>query len=207
LRAKRIGFDVLELHSAHGYLIQEFLSPLSNQRKDEYGKNRMKAPLEIAEAVRAAWPKERGLGARINGSDWAEGGFTPEDAVAYARELKRIGLDYVCVSGGGTVPHAKIPVAPGYQVPFAEKVKKSVGIGVRAVGMIADAEQAEEIVAGGKADTVAMARAFLDDPRWVWHAAERFGLKVDYPPQYARSRPDVWPGARLARPGAASMTK
>jgi NADPH2 dehydrogenase len=208
LRAKRIGFDVVELHSAHGYLIHQFLSPLSNQRKDEYGRNRMKAPLEIAEAVRAVWPKERGLGARINASDWAEGGFTPEDAVRYAAELKRIGLDYVCVSSGATVPHAKIPVTPGYQVGFAEKIKKSVPIGVRAVGMIADPEHAERIVASGQADMVAMARAFLDNPRWVWHAAERFGVLIDYPPQYARSRPDAWPGARLARPAAVeSMTK
>ena len=207
LRAKRIGFDVVELHSAHGYLIHQFLSPLSNQRKDEYGRNRMKAPLEIAEAVRAVWPKDRGLGARINASDWIEGGFTPDDAVAYARELKRVGLDYVCVSSGATVPHAKIPVAPGYQVPFAEKVKRAVGIGVRAVGMIADPEQAEEIIASGKADTVAMARALLDNPRWVWHAAERFGVKIDYPPQYARSRADLWPGAAIARPTVESMTK
>jgi 2,4-dienoyl-CoA reductase-like NADH-dependent reductase (Old Yellow Enzyme family) len=199
-RAKRIGFDVVELHSAHGYLLQQFLSPLANQRKDEYGRNRMKFPLEVAAAVREAWPKERGLGARINATDWAEGGWQPEDAVAYARELKRIGLDFVCVSSGATVPHARIPVAPGYQVPFAEKVRKEAGLKTRAVGMIADADQAEAIVASGKADMIAMARAFLDNPRWVWHAAERFGVKIDYPPQYARSRSDVWPGAPLARP-------
>jgi 2,4-dienoyl-CoA reductase-like NADH-dependent reductase (Old Yellow Enzyme family) len=199
-RAKRIGFDLVELHSAHGYLLHQFLSPLTNQRKDEYGKNRMKFPLEVAAAVREAWPKERALGARINASDWAEGGFQPDDAVAYARELKRIGLDFVCVSSGATVPHARIPVAPGYQVGFAEKIKSSVPIAVRAVGMIADPDHAEQIVASGKADMVAMARAFLDNPRWVWHAAERFGVKLDYPPQYARSRPDVWPGAALARP-------
>lgn len=202
LRAKRIGFDVLELHSAHGYLLHQFLSPLSNQRKDDYGTQRKKFPLEVAAAVRAAWPKERGLGARISANDWVESGLGPDDAVAYARELKRIGFDYVCVSSGALVASAKIPVAPGYQLPFAERVKKSVDIKVRAVGMIADAEQAEEIVASGKADMVAMARAFLDDPRWVWHAAERYGLKVDYPPPYARSRWDQWPGASLARPRA-----
>jgi NADPH2 dehydrogenase len=167
----------------------------------------MKFPLEVAEAVRAAWPKERGLGARINASDWAEGGFTPDDAVAYARELKRIGLDYVCVSSGATVPYAKIPLSPGYQVGFAEKIKQSVPIGVRAVGLIVLPQQAEDIVASGKADMVALARGFLDDPRWVWHAAERFGVPFDCPPQYARTRPEQWPGARLARPVPESMTK
>ena len=199
-RAKRIGFNILELHSAHGYLLQQFLSPLSNQRKDEYGRSRMRFPLEVTRAVREVWPKERALGARINGSDWAEGGWQPEDAVAYARELKRAGVDFVCVSSGGTVSHQKIPVTPGYQVPFAERVRKEAGVQTRAVGMIADPAQAEDILASGKADMVAMARAFLDNPRWVWHAAERYGVPLDYPPQYARSRHDAWPGAKLARP-------
>ncbi|HUG78849.1 MAG TPA: NADH:flavin oxidoreductase/NADH oxidase [Burkholderiales bacterium] len=199
LRAKRIGFDALELHSAHGYLLHQFLSPLSNQRTDAYGRERMKFPLEVAAAVREAWPKERALGARITGSDWTQGGLAPEDAIVYARELKRIGFDYVCVSSGGIVPQARIKVEPGYQVPFAAAVKKAVDITVRAVGMIADPEQAQAIVASGKADMIAMARAFLDNPRWVWHAAERFGVKLDYPPQYARSRSDAWPGAKLAR--------
>ena len=198
-RAKRIGFDALELHSAHGYLLQQFLSPLSNQRKDEYGRDRMRFPLEVTRAVREVWPKERALGARINGSDWADGGWQVEDAVAYARELKRAGVDFVCVSSGGTVSHQKIPVTPGYQVPFAERVRKEAGIKTRAVGMIADPAQAEDIIASGKADMVAMARAFLDNPRWVWHAAERYGVPLDYPPQYARSRHDAWPGAKLAR--------
>jgi 2,4-dienoyl-CoA reductase-like NADH-dependent reductase (Old Yellow Enzyme family) len=200
LRAKRIGFDLVELHSAHGYLLQQFLSPLSNRRGDEYGKNRMKFPLEVAAAVREVWPKERALGIRINATDWVEGGWTPEEAVAYARELKRIGMDFICVSSGATVPYAKIPVAPGFQVGFAQKIKSSVQIPVRAVGMIADPDQAEEILASGKADMVAMARAILDNPRWVWHAAEHFGVKVDYPPQYARVQPGLWPGAKIARP-------
>jgi 2,4-dienoyl-CoA reductase-like NADH-dependent reductase (Old Yellow Enzyme family) len=199
LRAKRIGLDAVELHSAHGYLLHQFLSPLSNQRKDEYGKNRMKAPLEVAAAVREVWPKERALGARISGGDWMDGGLGPDDAVAYAKELKHIGYDYVCVSSGALSPLARMKVEPNYQVGFASEVKKHVPIAVRAVGMIADPEQAEEIVASGKADMIAMARAFLDNPRWVWHAAERFGVKLDYPPQYARSRGDLWPGAKLAR--------
>jgi 2,4-dienoyl-CoA reductase-like NADH-dependent reductase (Old Yellow Enzyme family) len=202
-RALRIGLDAIELHSAHGYLLHQFLSPLSNTRADRYGgslENRMRAPLEIARALRAAWPKERCLGARISASDWAEGGFEVDDAAVYANELARIGFDYVCVSSGGAVPQQKIRVEPGYQVAFAEKVKKGAPIAVRAVGMIAAPEQAEEIVASGRADMVALARGFLDDPRWVWHAAEKLGAKADYPPQYARSRPELWPGAKLARP-------
>jgi 2,4-dienoyl-CoA reductase-like NADH-dependent reductase (Old Yellow Enzyme family) len=199
-RAQRLGFDAVELHGAHGYLIHEFLSPLSNKRGDAYGKGRMKFPLEVAAAVREVWPRERALGARISGSDFAEGGLGPDDAVAFAKALERIGFDYVCVSGGNVVGSQKIPAAPGFQVPFAEKVKKATGLKVRAVGMIADPEQAENIVASGSADMVAMARAFLDNPRWVWHAAERFGVKIDYPPPYARSHPAVWPRAQLVRP-------
>jgi NADPH2 dehydrogenase len=199
-RAKRLGLDVVELHAAHGYLLHQFVSPLSNQRKDEYGRNRMRFPLEVAAAVREAWPKERCLGARISANDWAEGGAGPDDAVALARELHRLGFDYVCVTSGALVPHARIPISPGYQVPFAAKVKKETDIAVRAVGLIVRPEQAEEIIASGQADMVALARGFLDDPRWVWHAAERFGVRIDVPPPYARTRPDQWPGAELARP-------
>jgi NADPH2 dehydrogenase len=140
------------------------------------------------------------LGARISGNDWMDGGLGPDDAVAYARELERAGFDYVCVSSGGLVSHARLNLSPGYQVPFADKVKKATSLSVRAVGMIADPDQAEAIISQGKADMVAMARAFLDNPRWVWHAAERFGVKLDYPPQYARARHDAWPGSKLARP-------
>jgi len=199
-RAKRLGFEVVELHSAHGYLLHQFLSPLANQRKDSYGKERMRCPLEVARAVREVWPKERCLGARISANDWVEGGLGPDDAVAYARELKRIGFDYTCVSSGALVPHARIPIAPGYQVAFAAKVRKETAMNVRAVGLIVLPDQAEAIVASGKADMVALARGFLDDPRWVWHAAERFGIKFDVPPPYARTRPDQWPGAAMARP-------
>jgi 2,4-dienoyl-CoA reductase-like NADH-dependent reductase (Old Yellow Enzyme family) len=203
LRSKRMGLDAIELHSAHGYLMHEFLSPVSNQRKDRYGgslENRMRAPLEVAEALRASWPKERCLGARITASDWVEGGFGVEDAITYASALKRIGFDYACVSSGGVASAQRIKVVPGYQVPFAAAVKQGSGIATRAVGMIADPLQAEEIIASGKADMVAMARAILDNPHWAWHAAEKLGAKVDYPPQYARSHPGVWPGAKLARP-------
>jgi len=198
-RAKRIGFDVLELHSAHGYLLHQFLSPISNRRSDEYGRERMKFPLAVAHAVREAWPKERALGARISGNDWLEGGLGPADAVSYARELERAGFDYVCVSSGGLTSHARLNLGPGYQVPFAEQVKRNSQLKVRAVGMIADPDQAEAIIAEGKADMVAMARAFLDNPRWVWHAAERYGVTLDYPPQYARARHDAWPGTKLVR--------
>lgn len=202
-RALRIGLDLVEMHSAHGYLLHEFLSPLSNKRTDRYGgslENRLRAPLEIARALRDSWPKERALGARITASDWVPGGFEAQDAAAYARELKAIGFDYVCVSSGAGVSHARIKVEPGYQVGFAEQVKRKAQMNVMAVGMIVDPQQAEDILAAGRADMVALARGMLDDPRWVWHAAERFGVKLDYPPQYRRAHPDQWPGAELARP-------
>ena len=203
VRAKRIGFDVVELHAAHGYLIHQFLSPLSNQRKDAYGANRLKFPLEVAAALRETWPKDRALGARITANDWAEGGLGPDDAVTFAKELRRLGFDYVCVSSGALVAGQKMPpITQGYQMPLAEKVKRAVDIKVRAVGMIADVDYAEEVIATGKTDMVALARAFLDNPRWVWHAAERYGIEIDYPPSYARSRFDQWPGAKLARPEA-----
>lgn len=207
-RALAIGFDALELHSAHGYLTHQFLSALSNRRSDRYGgspENRMRFALELARAVREVWPRERALGARITASDWAEGGFEAEDAVTYARELRAVGLDYLCVSSGGLVSHQRIKVEPGYQVGFAARVKQAVPMAVCAVGMIADAGQAERIIASGEADMVALARGILDNPRWVWHAAERFGATVAYPPQYARSHPSVWPGAALARPGGTGI--
>jgi len=193
------------MHSAHGYLLHQFLTPNANRRTDQYGgslENRMRAPLEMAQALRDSWPKERALGARITASDWAPGGFEAADAVAYAKALKSIGFDYVCVSSGGAVPQQKIKVEPGYQVGFADAVRRGASMNVMAVGMIVDPQYAEDILASGKADMVALARGFLDDPRWVWHAAERFGVKLDLPPQYRRARHDVWPGARLARPMA-----
>lgn len=204
-RAARIGFDVLEFHSAHGYLLNSFLSPLANRRTDEYGgslENRMRYPLAVFAAVRAAWPTDRPLGAKIPGSDFVEGAWGPADAVAYAKALKALGCDYVVVSGGGVVLDAKVPGAPGYQVPFAEQVKRETGIVTGAVGLISDPHQAEAIIAGDKADFVAMARAFLFNPRWPWHAAVALGAELRYPPQYERCAPKAWPpAARLGRVG------
>jgi len=206
-RADRLGFDLVELHGAHGYLLHTFLSPVSNRRDDRYGgspANRMRFPLEVAAAVRAVWPRGKALGMRITGSDWIEGALTPDDAGQFAAELREIGFDYVCVSSGGIAPHARITVAPGYQVPFAASVRRAApGIAVQAVGMIADPHQAETIVADGQADCVALARGFLDDPRWAWHAADALGAQVPCPPQYQRARPNLWPGAALAHPSRA----
>ena len=202
-RALRIGLDLVEMHSAHGYLLHQFLTANANRRTDQYGgslENRMRAPLEIARALREAWPKDRALGARITASDWAPGGFEAQEAGAYAKALKALGFDYVCVSSGGAVPHQKIKVEAGYQVHLAEQVRRASGIATMAVGMIAEAQQAEDILAAGRADMVALARGFLDDPRWAWHAAERFGAKLELPPQYRRAWHEQWPGARLARP-------
>ena len=197
-RAARIGFDFVEIHSTHGYLLSEFLSPLANRRTDDFGgslANRMRFPLEVARAVRRAWPRDKALGAKISGTDFAEGGWTVEDAVVYARELKALGCDYVTVSGGGVVLDAKVPVGPGYQVPYAERVKREAGITTGSVGLISAPQHAEEIVATGKADFVSLARAMLYDPRWPWHAAAALGAEVKYPVQYERAHPKLWPGA------------
>jgi 2,4-dienoyl-CoA reductase-like NADH-dependent reductase (Old Yellow Enzyme family) len=197
-RALRLGLDEVEIHGAHGYLLHEFFSPISNKRTDAYGGSlaaRMRFPLEVAEAVRAVWPKDRPLGMRITGSDWMPGGVEPADAVALARELKRIGLDFVCVSSGGISLDAKIAIGPNYQVAFAETVKREVGIATRAVGLIARPKQAEAIVAEGKADMVAFARAFLDNPHWAWMAARALGAEVAMPPQYQRAGLKNWPAA------------
>ncbi len=201
-RSERLGLDLIEMHSAHGYLMHQFLSPFSNQRGDEYGgslENRMRFPLEVATALRAAWPAAKPLGVRISASEWMEGGFTLDEAVIYCRELKAIGCDYICISSGGNAAKARIPFAANYQVPFAARIRKEVGIATRAVGLIVDPHQAEAILATGEADMVALARGFLDDPHWVWHAAEALGAEAVYPPQYLRSKPATWPGARIAR--------
>ncbi|MGL4287163.1 MAG: NADH:flavin oxidoreductase/NADH oxidase [Phreatobacter sp.] len=201
-RAARIGFDVVELHMAHGYLMHNVMSPISNQRDDGFGgkrANRFSWPLALAGAVRAALPEAVALGARITGQDWAEDGLQVEDAVALAADLRAAGLVYACVSSGGVTPRIRVAVSPGYQVPFAKAVKAGSGITTRAVGLIARAEQAEEILQSGAADQVALARAILDDPRWGWHAAETLGASLSLPPQYARAAAKLWPGAALAR--------
>jgi 2,4-dienoyl-CoA reductase-like NADH-dependent reductase (Old Yellow Enzyme family) len=194
-RAERIGFDLVELHAAHGYLLHEFLSPISNQRDDEYGgslENRMRFPLEVFDAVRAVWPKERPLGARVSATDWIDGGWTPEETVVFAKAMKARGCDFFDVSSGALDPRQQIPMAPGYNVPFAEKVRKETGIAVMSVGMITWPRQAEDIVASGKADLVAIARAMMDDPRWAWHAARELGAETPYAPNYVRCSPAVW---------------
>lgn len=199
LRADRAGIDVLEVHSAHGYLLHQFLSPLSNHRTDVYGGDldgRMRFPLEVIRAVRRAWPASKPLGMRISATDWIEGGFTPDEAVVYLSACQAEGIDYVCVSSGGLSPDAKIPVGPGYQVDLAAKIRRETGMMTRAVGLITDPVQAEAVVASGQADLVALGRGFLDDPRWVWRAAETLGVAAPYPPQYERAQPRLWPGAR-----------
>ncbi len=193
-RAIRVGFEAIELHAAHGYLLHQFLSPLSNLRDDEYGGNtnkRMRFPLQVFETVRAAWPGDKPLGVRVSATDWAEGGWSLEDTLRFVRELKALGCDWIDVSSGGLVKDQQISTGPGYQVPFAERVRSETGMTTIAVGMITQPEQAEEIVAGGKADMVALARGMLYDPRWAWHAAEALSGRVQYPNQYLRCRPWV----------------
>jgi NADPH2 dehydrogenase len=191
-RAARLGYDGIEVHSAHGYLLHEFLSPISNQRADEYGgsiENRMRFPLEVFDAVRAAFPAEKPVGVRVSASDWVEGGWDIQQTIVYTKELKRRGADWLDASSGGVSPKQQIKLGPSYQVPFAEAVKKETGIVTMAVGLITEPKQAEDIVASGKADLVALARAALYDPRWPWHAAAALGATVDAPPQYWRSPP------------------
>jgi 2,4-dienoyl-CoA reductase-like NADH-dependent reductase (Old Yellow Enzyme family) len=199
-RALRIGFDAIELHFAHGYLLHSFASPLSNKRNDEFGgsfEGRMRFPLQVVRSVRAAVPRGVPLGARITGTDWVEGGLNGDDAVAMGKALKAAGLDYVDISSGNITPDSRWSNEPGFNVPFAERVRHESGLPVRAVGLIVNAKQAEGIVADGKADMVAMARAFLDDPHWAWHAAQTLDAEVPRPPQYARTAPKLWAGAAL----------
>lgn len=200
-RAERIGYDLVELHAGHGYLLHQFLSPLSNVRTDRYGgslENRMRLPLEIFAAVRAVWPDEKPMGVRISATDWVEGGWTPEESVAFARELKALGCDYVDASSAALDPRQQIPIAAGYQVPFAEKIRNEAGIATMAVGLIGTAQQAEAIIADGRADLVCMARGAMWDPRFAWHAAEELGAEAPYAPRtmpcHPSARPWLFPG-------------
>ncbi|SEI42916.1 NADH:flavin oxidoreductase/NADH oxidase [Pseudomonas sp. NFR16] len=192
LRAARLEVDALELHGGHGYLIHQFLSPISNRRNDEYGgslENRMRFLLEVFDAVRDAWPDERPLGVKLSASDWIEGGLDVTATVAIARALKAHGADWVVSSSGGISPQQKIAPAPGYQVPFAAQVKQQTGLISTAVGLITDPQQADRIIRSGDADLVAVARAMLNDPRWPWRAAAELGARIDVPPQYWRALP------------------
>lgn len=197
-RANRIGLGAVELHAAHGYLLHQFVTPLVNRRTDQYGgsrENRLRFPLRVAAALRAVWPGDKVLGARINGPDGLPGGATIDDTIAFARGLKALGYDYVCVSVGSLAGGQRFEAVPGYLLPYAEAVRRATGMTTMGVGMIVDPFLAEEAVATGKADMIAIARGFLDDPRWVWHAAERLGEKMPFPPEYRGADPAVWQGA------------
>lgn len=190
-RAVRIGFDVIELHGGHGYLLHQFLSPLANTRRDRWGgtpEKRDSLMLLLAEKIRAVVPAHIAIGARISGTDWAEGGLQIDDALRLSHGLKERGLAYVCVTGGFVVPPVNMPFAPGFQVHLAQRIRSEVGIATRAVGGITEPQQANLIIESGQADMVALARAFLTDPRWAWRAADALGADLVYPPPYARAK-------------------
>lgn len=191
-RAEALGVDVIEVHAAHGYLLHQFLSPLSNHRQDAYGgslANRLRYPLEVFNAVRAALPRHIAVGVRVSATDWVEGGWDLEQTVVFARQLKLAGCDFIDVSSGGLSAEQQIVPGPNYQVPFADRIKRETGLSTIAVGLITEPEQAEAILGTGQADLIAMARAMLYDPRWPWHAAAALGEAVDAPRQYLRSQP------------------
>jgi 2,4-dienoyl-CoA reductase-like NADH-dependent reductase (Old Yellow Enzyme family) len=193
-RAERLGLDGLELHGAHGYLVHQFLSPIANKRTDRYGgslENRMRYPLEVFDAVREVLPRHKPFGVKVSATDWVEGGWDLAQTIEFAKELKKRGADWIDASSGGASPLQKIPLSPGYQVPFAKAIKEATGLPTIAVGLITEGKQAEEIVASGKADMVALARGMLYDPRWGWHAAAELGGQVTAPPQYWRSQPST----------------
>ncbi len=191
-RAAAAGFLVAEIHAAHGYLLHEFLSPLANRRHDRHGgslANRMRFPLRVVEAVRGTWPSDLPLFVRISATDWVEGGFVPDEAVAFAREARRLGVDLVDCSSGGMHPRAEVPTAPGYQVPFAERVRSEAGIATAAVGLITRPHHAEEIVASGRADLVLLGREMLRDPHWPLRASFALGVPLSGPCPYERAKP------------------
>jgi 2,4-dienoyl-CoA reductase-like NADH-dependent reductase (Old Yellow Enzyme family) len=203
-RAQRAGADVIELHCAHGYLLHQFLSPLSNQRGDAYGgtlENRMRFPLEVFEAVRATWPADKPLGVRVSATDWVAGGWDLEQTLTFARALDALGCDFIDVSSAGLSEQQQITVGPGYQVPFAAAIKQAVRMKVVAVGLITEARQAETILMTGQADMIGLARAALYDPRWPWHAAHELNVKLDYPRQYERAQPAYKSSAGINAPG------
>jgi 2,4-dienoyl-CoA reductase-like NADH-dependent reductase (Old Yellow Enzyme family) len=192
VRAHRLGLDGIELHGAHGYLLHQFLSPLSNQRTDQYGgalENRIRYPLAVFKAVRAAVPADMAVGMRISATDWVDGGWDIEQSVVFARALEKLGCDFIHVSSGGLSPQQKIPLGPNYQIGFAERIKQETGMPTIGVGLVTEPAQAEEILETGQADMVALARGMLFDPRWPWHAAAELGDHVTAPPQYLRSQP------------------
>ncbi len=202
-RAARLGLDAVQLHGAHGYLLHEFLSPLSNQRDDAYGgslENRMRFPLEVFEAVREAFPADRPVTMRVSGTDWAPGGWDIDQTIALAHALEARGCSGIHVSSGGLTPAQKIPMGPSYQVPLARAVKAAIAMPVVAVGLITDFDQAEAIIGTGDADLIALARAILYDPRWPWHAAAHFGATVTAPDQYLRSQPSRYRTLLAPRP-------
>ena len=191
VRALAAGFRVLELHGAHGYLLHEFLSPLSNTRADEYGgsfENRTRFVLEVIDAVRAVWPEELPLFLRVSATEWTEGGWDVEQSIELSRLVHTLGVDLIDCSTGGNASGATIPVGPGYQVPFAERIRREAGVPVGAVGLITESSQAEEIIARGQADVVVMARELLRDPRFPLRAARELGADIPWPPQYERAR-------------------
>lgn len=205
-RAARLGIDAIEIHAAHGYLLHQFLSPIANHRDDEYGgslENRMRFPLEVFDAVRAAFPADRPVWARISATDWVPNGWDIEGTVAISKELARRGCAAIHVTTGGVSPQQAIKLGPGYQVPYAQRVKAEVGLPTIAVGLITEPEQAESIIANGEADAVSLARAMLYDPRWPWHAAAKLGAQVQAPKQYWRSQPrefkDLFAGAAFGQ--------
>lgn len=190
-RAARLGLDALQLHFAHGYLIHQFLSPITNRREDEYGgslENRLRYPLEVFDAVRQAWP-DKPLGIRVSATDWIDGGWDLAQTIELAKRVQMLGCDWIDVSSGGIAPQQKIPVGIGYQLPFARAIRKATGMLTSTVGLITEAKQAEQIIATGDADLVTLARALLWDPHWPWHAAVELGASVTAPPQYWRSQP------------------
>src|SRR6185312_2033817 len=191
-RAERLGIDALELDGGHGYLMHQFLSPISNKRTDQYGgslENRMRFPLEVYDAVRAVFPANKPIGVRVSATDWVEGGWDVQQTIEFAKELKKRDVDWIDVSSGGVSPLQKIPLGPGYQVPLSQAVREATGLTTIAVGLITETKQAEDIVGSGKADMVALARGMLYDPRWGWHAAAELHGEVSAPPQYWRSQP------------------